>query len=200
MLNVRFRVNGALKVIKRVSQTVSERKNNVILKSNEKIKGTMVENWAKYWKSVYKDYADVANDIKQDMKEKPTKAVLILSGLGFITYCAKHNPNADHFKGAYIKAYNDIVLVHQDLQRTESTKHLLSIGKAYNSNLIRRSNFGVFSLIWIDDYSPSCNTYESQCSYLQIPYLKWLDRVIDVGFLDTWWVLVKKMTDYDVNY
>lgn len=200
MLNIRYGVNNVSKVIKKVSQSVSERKNNFVFKFNEKTKGTMIENWVRYWKSVYKDYADVANDIRQDMKEKPAKAVLILSGLGFLTYCAKHNPNADHFKSAYIKAYNDIVQVHQDLQRTESAKHLLSIGKAYNSNLVRCSNFGVFSLIWIDNYSPSCNIYESQCSYLQIPYSKLLDRVIDIGFLDTWWILVKKMTDYDINY
>lgn len=200
MFGLRTKTTNVINSIKQSKQLVSENYSNIILKLNKRIEGTVVENWAKYWKTVYKDYKDVALDLKNDIKSKPVKSVLIFSGLGFTTFCAKHNPDARHFKDTFIRANNDVIVIHPSMQRKQTIDHLSFIEKAYNSNIIRHLNLGVLSFIWIDNFSSDCNLFEAHCPHLQLEPTKFFSRVIDVGFLDTWWVLAKKMTDYDINY
>ena len=55
--------------------------------------------------------------------------------------------------------------------------------------------------MWSDNYAPECGLYKSQCEYLKPSYFAWLDsdRLVDIGFLDKWWLAHKAMTDYDIN-
>lgn len=200
MFGLRTKTISLISTVKQSAQVVNENTTKLAANFNKKVEGTMVENWIKYWKTVWKDYRDVAIDVKNDIKNRPAKAAIIFSGLSFAVFCAKHNPDNTHFKNTFIKANNDVILLHPSMQRKETAEHLNFIEKAYNSNLIRHLNLGLFSLIWLDDFSSNCNLFEAHCPYLKLEYKNFPSRIIDFGFLDTWWVLTKKMTDYDINY
>ncbi|KAK9700497.1 Translocase of the Inner Mitochondrial membrane 29 [Popillia japonica] len=200
MFSLRTKTTNLVNFIKESTQLVNQKYSNILVKFNKKVEGTVVENWVKYWKTVCKDYKDVAVDLKNDMKTKPAKSVLVLSGLGFTTFCAYHNPDENHFKNTFIKASNDVILIHPRMQRQETIEHLTFIEKAYNRNILRHLNLGLFSFIWIDNFSKDCHLFEAHCPYLQLEYSTFPGRIIDFGFLNTWWVLAKKMTDYDINY
>lgn len=76
---------------------------DVTSKLNEKVKGTFFENWIRFWKNVFRDYKEVASDLKKDIKQKPIKSFFIFSGFSFLSYCMTHNPNEVNFRNAYLE-------------------------------------------------------------------------------------------------
>lgn len=69
----------------------------------EKVKGTIFENWFKFWKNVFIDYREMIKDVRTDVREKPAKTALLLTGFGFSALCAKTNPNEVSFRANYIE-------------------------------------------------------------------------------------------------
>lgn len=94
----------------------------------------------------------------------------------------------------------DLILVNPSLQRKQSAEHLHFIQENYNIDQIRRLNLLLFSIIWIDKHGNQCKTYENICDYLKISWMEFKDNIIDIGFLNQWWILSKNMEDYDINY
>ncbi|XP_023022685.2 mitochondrial import inner membrane translocase subunit Tim29 [Leptinotarsa decemlineata] len=167
---------------------------------NKKIKGTFFEKWIKYWKQLANDYTEVAINLKTEMRQKPIKSVTYITGLGLMGYCMSHNPDLQSFRAKYVQCSNELALVNSSIANPESLRHLKYVEQCFNANLIRYTNLGILSIIWVDEFSSECDTYESNCSYLQVPYRKLGDRIIDVGFLNIWWITSRKMLDYDINY
>ncbi|XP_068910987.1 mitochondrial import inner membrane translocase subunit Tim29 [Tenebrio molitor] len=169
-------------------------------KFSKKISGTFVDKIVIYIKNVCSDYKEVALSVRTDIKQKPLKATIFFTGLGFLGYSITHNPNEQHFKAKFVQCANDVSLVSVHLVNPSAIEHLKLIQTCYNKDLIRYTSFGFFSIIWVDKYSNQCNMYETNCSYLKLPYRKIASQVIDVGFLNIWWIISRKMLDYDINY
>lgn len=189
-----------LKSIQNFNSKFAESGNNTLVKIEDKVKGTFMEKWLKYWKGLLNDYRDVAIDVYKDVKTKPAKAAAIGSTFGIIYYCAIHNPDEKSFRDAYLRAANEVLLVNPSMQNPMTVSHLRYIEQAYNHKLIRRLNFGIGSIVWVDLYSETSDIYEAHCDYLQLSYTEFGSRILDIGFLDRWWVLSKKMIDFDVSY
>lgn len=169
-------------------------------KLTKKTKGTVFEKWMKYWQQLAKDYKDVAINLKQEMRQKPLKSAAYISGLGFLSFCMTHNPNLQSFRAKYVQCANDLCVISPSIVNPQAAEHLKYIEQCFNANLIRYTNLGILSIVWVDNYSKECNIYENNCSYLKIPYRKFSEHILDIGFLNVWWVTSKKMLDYDVNF
>ncbi|CAG9769486.1 unnamed protein product [Ceutorhynchus assimilis] len=169
-------------------------------KFNEKIKGTIVEKWVKYWKLVTKDYKEVGLSVKQEIKDKPLKTIVYFTGAALFGLCWELNPNLQSFRATYIASANDLSLVPLTLANPNSVEHLKHIEQCFNRKYIRYTNLGLLSLIWVDKFSEECDLYESNCSYLKVPFYKITGRILDVGFLNVWWIISRRMLDYDINY
>ncbi|XP_012277450.1 mitochondrial import inner membrane translocase subunit Tim29 [Orussus abietinus] len=165
----------------------------------ERFKGTFLERWGKYWRNLYIDYRDVAIDITKDCKDRPIRASIYFSFLGGLYYLSKHNPDEVSFRDAVIQNASKLVQVGEMVRNPASTEHLMWIEQCYNERTIRCLNLGIMSLIWVDNYDKMCALYKATCPYLQPRYITFHQRIIDVGFLDRWWILEDKMKDYDVN-
>ncbi|XP_050302974.1 mitochondrial import inner membrane translocase subunit Tim29 [Anthonomus grandis grandis] len=192
-----------LKVCKRFySSPVTGNSNwqTVSHKFNQKIKGTFLEKWAKFWKTVAKDYKEVAINVKQDIKQKPLKAAAYFSASAFVGLCIQFNPDLQSFRSKYVQSANEVGLVPLSLTNPQAVEHLNYIERCFNQQLIRYVNLGIFSIIWVDKFSKECDTYESKCTYLQVPYWGIPSRILDIGFLNVWWITSRKMLDYDINY
>lgn len=92
-----------------------------------------------------------------------------------------------------------LVLLGAPVRNSVAVEHLERLQQYYNEGIIRRLNLGISSLIWIDNYDKDCSSYKAVCSYLKPRYVTSYNRIVDIGFLDKWWVLENKMKDYDVN-
>lgn len=165
-----------------------------------KLKGTFLEKASTYMKLVYTDYREVVISVKNDAKEKPFKATLFYTGMAFLGYSMSHNPNEQTFRAKFIDCCNEVSTVSPNLVNSKTVEHLKYIQRCYNQNLIRHTSLGLFSIIWVDNYSNQCGTYETTCSYLKLPYRQLSSRIIDFGFLNIWWGISRKMLDYDINY
>merc|ERR1719483_1747087 len=67
------------------------------------------------------------------------------------------------------------------------------VSRAYNAGLLRRLNLGVCCVMWVDDYDKSLGLFAARCDYLKPGWFDIRHRVIDVGFLGSWWISSKKM-------
>ena len=119
--------------------------------------------------------------------------------LGSGVYLAKHNPDEACFRQDVLNSCSDIILTGEPIRNPKSTAHIQLLNDCYTEGIIRRLNLGVISFIWLDNYKEGLALYKAVCPYLKPRYLTFYERIIDVGFLDTWWILKDKMRDYDVN-
>lgn len=165
----------------------------------ERFKGTIVEKWSLYWKELYTDYYEVARETVTNARNNPRKAVIYFICFGFVVYLNKSNPAETSFRDALLTASNDIMLVGKEVRNPISDNHLTFVESCYNAGLVRNFSFGIFSVMWIDDYDSAVGLYKANCTYLQPQYLTLYQRVIDVGFLNKWWFIENKMKDYDIN-
>ncbi|XP_063697284.1 mitochondrial import inner membrane translocase subunit Tim29 [Culicoides brevitarsis] len=166
----------------------------------ERFKGTIVEKWANYWKQLVIDYKEMVIDTCKHMFQHPLKTS-IYTGVGATTYfLCKHNPDFADFEKSFQNSKNLLILVAEPCQNPVSADHIRSLERYINQNVVRRLSLGVISFIWIDNYDKDCSLYKATCEYLKPPYKTFKERVIDVGFLDKYWILDEQMKDYDVNF
>ncbi|GAB0097401.1 mitochondrial import inner membrane translocase subunit Tim29 [Sergentomyia squamirostris] len=166
----------------------------------ERLKGTIVEKWGKYWKHLYLDYQEVVLGVLKDASDKPAKAVIVGMIGSSLYYCAKENPDEERFLQELRKHQNEVSLVEESLLNPIAKDHLVMVERVYNAGQLRRLSLGIVSFMWLDDFNKETATYRATCSYLKPEWSTFHRRIIDVGFLDQWWNFRRKMTNYDINY
>ncbi|KAK0076426.1 hypothetical protein PV325_005391 [Microctonus aethiopoides] len=168
-------------------------------KISARVKGSFLGNWGKYWKNIYLDYKDVVVDTTKACKERPIRALTYFSILGISYYIHQHNPDELSFREALLQYEMKLMFVGENVRNPVSTNHILFLDDCLNRNIIRRMNLGLLSLVWLDNYHEKCAHYKATCAYLKPRYMNFHKRIIDIGFLDKWWILESKMKDYDIN-
>lgn len=119
---------------------------------------------------------------------------------GFTVSCYKQTPNHNDLKDQLLQLENLIGLVPESSQNQQAIAHTRYLNQLINSNKIRITSLGVFSIMWVADYSSDQATYDATCNYLQPEWTTFGNRIIDVGFWNIWWNLQKSTKDYDVNF
>jgi len=122
-----------------------------------------------------------------------------VSGIAAAFYCASTNPTEISFRDTVISMSNEMALIPKSILNTAAANHITFLESCYNQGIVRRLSIGVASFIWLDNYDPAVGNYASQCSYLQPRYLRFHQRVIDIGFIGRWWMMDSAMIDFDVN-
>ncbi|XP_058806398.1 mitochondrial import inner membrane translocase subunit Tim29 [Phymastichus coffea] len=163
------------------------------------LKGSFLKHWLRYWKNLYIDYKDVANSIYEHSTTHPIRTAVYLTFSGTSYYLSQHNPNEVIFKDQLMKSTQKLLLVGGPVQNPKSIHYVKWLEQCHNERIIRKINFGIFSLLWIDKYDNDCNLYKTVCPYLRPPWSTFHERLIDFGLLDTWWILKSHMINYDVN-
>lgn len=165
----------------------------------ERFKGTIVEKWAKYWEGLIHDYSEVFRDAIKESREKPLRTTLYFTLACGLTYAGKTNPSEMDHRDRVIDYQNEFGLVGKPIRNPNAEVYLKTLENSYNFGLIRRISLGFFSIIWLDNYDKGVALYQAQCEYLKPRYLTFYERIIDVGFLGRFWILERKMLDYDTN-
>ncbi|XP_043685587.1 mitochondrial import inner membrane translocase subunit Tim29 [Vespula pensylvanica] len=165
----------------------------------EKFKGTILERWGNYWKNLYIDYKEVTIETIKDCKSHPIRTSIYSTVLGSTYYLYKHNPDEDSFREHLLENAIKLMQVGETIRNEISVQHVEILEKYYNEGIIRRLSMGILSIIWLDNYDKECSLYKAVCPYLKPRYLNFYERIIDIGFLDRWWILDRKMIDYDIN-
>ncbi|CAL7941807.1 unnamed protein product [Xylocopa violacea] len=186
----------SLKLANSVNDAISQTKSAEV---SEKVKSSVIERWTVYWKNIYADYKEVALNTAKDCKEHPVRTSIYATFLASCVYLSKHNPNECTYKDQLMEDTMKIMQVGTAIRNPVSEQYVKWLSQCYNEGIVRHMNLGIISLIWLDDYDKMCSLYKAVCPYLQVQYATFYQRVVDVGFLDKWWVLESKMKDYDTN-
>jgi len=169
------------------------------LDTSQRFTGILFEKWLKYWRNVYTDYKGVVVDIHKECKSHPIKAFTYFTAAGCVYYGTLHNPSEIMFREQLISNTSKLVMVGKEVRNPVSAYYLKWLQQNYNEGIIRRLNFGIISILWLDNYSYDCALYKATCSHLKPQYWTFNQRIIDIGFLDNWWILTNYMKNYDVN-
>lgn len=165
----------------------------------ERFKGTFLEKWSNYWKSLYIDYKSMVTDLKTEVHENPRKAILVSSGLVILWQLARNNPDETDFKQTLRSYSNQLMLVGDSCQNPETVKHFKNVESCLNENTFRLLNLGILSLLWKDDFDSDCDIYKAKCDYTKPGFFSIPSRIIDVGFMGRWWNIYIKYQDFDIN-
>lgn len=186
-----------LRTFKTSSLIVSNVKNGI--KFPKKLKGTIVEKWADYWKNLFTDYKQMIKDLRSDAQDNPQKALKWTAGLTTIYLLARNNPNEIDFKDDLRRCTNEIIMISDTCRNPKSAEHLRYLQICYNESVIHYTNLGIASIMYVSDFSDSCSSYRTQCTYLKPSYFDFPSRIVDFGIMGKWWNIYSKIADYDVN-
>ncbi|KAF7698279.1 mitochondrial import inner membrane translocase subunit Tim29 [Silurus meridionalis] len=169
-----------------------------------KSKGT---RWERLWdsragvwcRSLLNDYKEACREIFVGAYERPLKASLYAALLGGTYACCYTNPDETSFQARILETSNQLALLSPWIRSGTSDGHVQSLAKLRNEGRLRHISLGIISLAYEADYDPESSLYEARCSALYVPWAQLRERVLDVGFAGRWWVLKKKMENYDIN-
>ncbi|XP_033215689.1 mitochondrial import inner membrane translocase subunit Tim29 [Belonocnema kinseyi] len=167
--------------------------------TSARFKGTFLERWGKYWKNLYIDYRDVAVDVVKDFKARPVRSSVYIALLGSSYYLSQHNPDTSSYRDQLIQNEAKLMQVGRFIRNPVSENYVTWVEQCFNEGIVRRLNLGIISFMWLDNFDRATAVYKATCPYLKPRYLTFYQRIIDIGFMDRWWLLEEKMHDYDVN-
>jgi len=165
----------------------------------EKLKGGRIERWKNYWCGVGIDYREAFREVGGMSKRNPVKTSIYATAAVFWGYCVKTNPTELDYRINFLHNGLDLIQVSDTVRNRGSDNLQNYVSKAFNANLIRRTNFGVCSIMWVDDYAPELGLFAARCEYLKPGWGDLRYRLLDVGFLGRWWISERKMAEFDVN-
>jgi len=152
-----------------------------------------------YFGNIYNDYRTVAVEATQDAKQHPFKTSAYFASLSVAAYFIKTNPTKQQFESQVTECSNDIAVVGEPIRNPDSDKHIQHLTCCANAGLLRRTTFGLFSVMWTDNYDSSVDVYEARCKLLKVSWAQWPERIVDIGILGRWRWLEQAMIDYDIN-
>lgn len=169
----------------------------------ERLKGGRIEKVFRFWNDVRVDYARTVGDIVQSCRIKPFRAGLVGSLTAGSVFAANTNPSMTNFEDCVVEARDDLAIIPESHRNPASLEREIRVSKAMALGLLKRWDLGLMCLIWEDDFPDGQSTPSSNCKYLKVGYLDFAatarHRIVDVGFLGSWWMTKVAMKDYDVR-
>jgi hypothetical protein len=167
----------------------------------DRYRGGRIERAVDYLKLVFNDYKQVLTDARNDARDRPLRASIIGSIIGLLGYCVARNPDEWDFRQQLIESQNNLSTVPKSTINRSSCDHVLELSQLLNEKLVSYQSLGLFSVLYLRDFSPNCCLFYNQCQYLRPKLYTYLwQRILDIGFVGKFRVLDNKMIDYDINY
>ncbi len=146
-----------------------------------------------------KDYKAVFLSAFTYTRDKPLKVILQLTTLGLGSYAWNRNPNFTSYTDSLMESSNQLMQVSGLIRNRNSDSYVRDLTECFHQNRLRCRNFGIFTLIFKDNYGEECDLYDKNCYYMKPRWLSMKDQFVDIGFLGRWYQLEKAMIDFDIN-
>ena len=177
--------------------------------TSSELKETYLKRFKNYILLVLNDYKTVGKGALIHMKDHPIKSITYGTLLGSFIICYKKNPDYDNYIDTRRDYANEMIMCGTTYNK-KTEYYLNSLNKLEYCNLLEYKSCLVFSLILARNFSSNESTYEKQCAPLQNPgkynvfnylnsSLRFMSRVVDIGFFDNLYFLNKNYREFDVN-
>lgn len=145
------------------------------------------------------DYVAAGKDTWADSKMHPLKSLIYVGAFSFGIYTYKHVPSESNYIATVVECSNDLLLQSDATRNKDSDKFVQSVLGLCNGDRLRYKRLGFFSVMYTAEFNKDNRTYVAQCKYTNPKWMEFHKRVLDIGFLERWWILQYIMTDYDVD-
>ncbi|XP_072298380.1 mitochondrial import inner membrane translocase subunit Tim29 [Eucyclogobius newberryi] len=162
----------------------------------ERLKQSKAAVWCR---GLLSDYKEACREVVVGARDHPLKASVYMGLLGGTYACFYTKPDQSSFQSALLDRSNQLALLSPWIRNGTSDLHVQNLVTLRNQGRLRHLNLGFVSLVYNADFDPQSALYEATCSNLSVPWRELPERVLDVGFAGRWWILDKKMEDFDVN-
>ncbi|KAL7861181.1 hypothetical protein AOLI_G00175300 [Acnodon oligacanthus] len=162
----------------------------------ERLKNSRVGTWCR---SLLGDYKEACREVFVGARDRPVKASVYVALVGGMYACYRTNPDDTSFQTDLLETSNKLALLSPWIRSGTSDGHVQNLVKLRDQGRLRHLSLGLASLTYVVDFDNECSLYEAQCPALSVPWAELPKRVLDVGFAGRWWVLDRKMKDYDIN-
>lgn len=162
----------------------------------ERLRNSKAGVWCR---SLLSDYKEACKEIVVGARDRPLEASVYMGLLGGAYACFITKPDQLSFQVALVDRSNRLALLSPWIRNANSDVHVQNLVKLKNQGCLRHLSLGLFSLVYSAEYDHDSALYEARCSNLSVPWRELPERVLDVGFVGRWWILEKKMEDFDVN-
>ena len=146
-----------------------------------------------------RDYKAVGASAIKYARERPIKVMLQLSTLGLGSYSYTKNPNLQSYEDSLKASAHQLLQVSSLIRNKKSESYVNELMECLDQCRLTRRSFGIFSVLLKNEFSQEYDSVNKNCYYVQPRWLNIYDRIVDIGFLDRWFLLEKAMEDYDVN-
>jgi hypothetical protein len=156
------------------------------------------------------DYYTVGKDLIVESNKKPFKALAYTLGLSGFLILYKTNPNTLNYRDTRMLYMSELIMCGS-VKSERSEAYLDGLTRLDNMRRLQHKDCVFFSLIInADDTEHNLALYELKAEPFVNPgkynvfnylskSLRFLSRIVDVGYLNRWHYLEKNFVDYDVD-
>ncbi|MBN3302022.1 TIM29 translocase, partial [Amia calva] len=132
-------------------------------------------------------------------RERPIRAALYVSLLGGAWGCYRSNPGPASLQGRLLEASNALLLLSPWVRSGAADGHVRGLLRLQDEGRLRTLSLGLVTVAYSAPFDPDSCLYEARCPPLRPRWIALPDRLLDLGCLGRWWVLERKLRDFDVN-
>lgn len=133
------------------------------------------------------------------MKDRPFKSSVYLGLMTAAAVLYKTNPTEQHLRVTLVQDANELMLVGEMVRNPKSDEHIQTLIKAMKDDRLRRISLGIFSFLYITQFTKGIDLYAAHCSQLKPHWTEFHKHIVDIGVFGRWLYISKAMKDYDVN-
>lgn len=163
-------------------------------------------SWGRVGKLVIKPMKNAVNDYIQTfqscveyMKNKPYRFTAICGATTVSIASLFNNPDSNSYYEEVIKYSTEVSQCSQLTRNEDCYTYVTDILHKYCTSSLTMVNVGLLSAVFPSPRLNGCCTYSQQCNYLLPTYKERVVKLMDIGFWGKWWILPKKMVDYDIK-
>lgn len=158
-----------------------------------------LESWGRPLKLIFEDYKSVTKDTLLHLKEHPFKSTVYFLGIGSALAAWSQRPDYESYTNAVIKYSNEICQCSELTRKPSAHRHITETIHLQSDSYLQYVNLGVVGIVIKRNYPAEVKIYNETCGHIQPHWWTVFSRIVDIGFWRKWYVLEKKMADFDVN-
>lgn len=153
----------------------------------------------KSFRNVLKDYVDAFRSFRNSFRDFPVKYSVLSSTFIIFLFVSYHCPDNVSYSNIIISSTNEISLVSSKLRNIDTEGKLFALMQLNDEAKICTFSLGLCRIAYMLKTTPNTNLYSIR-SYLLTPFnIYSYMRILDVGFMNTWWYIKRTMVNFDVN-
>ncbi|KAI6655545.1 hypothetical protein LOD99_2044 [Oopsacas minuta] len=174
----------------------------IILYAYSKLMVFFARRFSSYKQSITNiltDYAETFRSFGKYFRDNPIKCSISSSAFLLLAYFTYHCPDKYSYANEIISNTNEISLLPYRLRKRTTQDQIFHLMLLLDQGSICTFSIGPCRIAYKRRTPFNNRLYYFNSKFLIPSHLTFLDRILDIGFMNKWWFMDKFMLDYDVS-